>query len=174
DEVVGASAADTMGLEVGDAITHVNGKAVSDIEALASILSGMHAGDTVKIKVKRGDATKTVEGKLGALDDGAPEQASAEADAPAIADASNARPVVGIEVREFGDVLEISEVFVGSAAERAGLAVGDKLVALGGQTVERLEDIGSVLDARVPGDQLRAEILRGSNAMKIELTLGAQ
>jgi S1-C subfamily serine protease len=57
-------------------------------------------------------------------------------------------------------------------AGRAGMAIGDVLVELGGRAVHRPEDVQEVLDAESIGKKLSARILRGGAARELEITIG--
>lgn len=53
------------GLQVGDVITSLGGKAVDDSSALSSLVDEHKAGDTVEVKVTRGGKQQTLSVKLG-------------------------------------------------------------------------------------------------------------
>lgn len=53
------------GLEVGDVITAVDGKAIADANALTAAVGERRPGDALRLKVQRGDSTLTVTVKLG-------------------------------------------------------------------------------------------------------------
>ena len=61
----------------------------------------------------------------------------------------------------------------GSAAEKAGLEVGDILVAVGGAPVTGHEELVTVLSERGAGAKLEAEVLRGGGLTRISVTIGA-
>ncbi len=50
----------------------------------------------------------------------------------------------------------ISSVVPGSAAEAAGLAAGDEIVALGGQSISSPDDLGAIVSSQKPGDSIDA------------------
>jgi S1-C subfamily serine protease len=50
----------------------------------------------------------------------------------------------------------ISSVVPGSAAEAAGLAAGDEIVAVGGQTISSPDDLGTIVSSQKPGDSIDA------------------
>ena len=59
------SAADDAGLKVGDVITEVNGKRMTDQSQLRAIISAHKPGDKLTLTIRRNGATKTVEATLG-------------------------------------------------------------------------------------------------------------
>jgi len=61
----------------------------------------------------------------------------------------------------------------GSAAEKAGLEVGDILVAIGGANVTDHEELVTILSERGAGAKLEAEVLRGGGLARIPVTIGA-
>jgi membrane-associated protease RseP (regulator of RpoE activity) len=74
-----------------------------------------------------------------------------------------------------GVVLEgraVVRVVPGSAAERAGLRVGDELTAADGRVVAAAADLASVLQDRA-GSPVAVRILRGGSAMELVADLGA-
>jgi len=61
----------------------------------------------------------------------------------------------------------------GSAAEKAGLEVGDILVGVGGANVTDHEELVTILSERGAGAKLEAEVLRGGGLTRVPLTVGA-
>jgi putative serine protease PepD len=59
------SAADDAGLKVGDVVTEVDGKRVTDQSQLRAIISAHKPGDTLSLTIRRDGATKTVQATLG-------------------------------------------------------------------------------------------------------------
>src|SRR5262249_51178477 len=59
------SAAETAKLKVDDIIVEVNKKPVQDAEGLVKMLSKYKPGDSVELKVKRGEEELTLTAKLG-------------------------------------------------------------------------------------------------------------
>lgn len=70
--------------------------------------------------------------------------------------------------------LSIREVVADSPAERAGLKVGDLLVAVDGEKVTRPFDLVRTVGAKKPGDQLELEVLRGRERLSLVVTLGVR
>ncbi len=64
ETVISGGPADKAGLQEGDVITKVNGKAIDEKTSLLSALSGYKVGDTVKLTVVRGDKTMQIDVKL--------------------------------------------------------------------------------------------------------------
>lgn len=75
-----------------------------------------------------------------------------------------ARPRWG---RETG--LEVVEIAPGSPAERAGIRPEDLILEIGGQTVERADQIQQLMDEQAIGAVLRVMVLRGGSSLDLEL-----
>ena len=63
----------------------------------------------------------------------------------------------------------VATVAAGSAAERGGLAPGDRIMRVGGQTVDRFEEIGRVVVLH-PGEPLPIELNRGGETRRLTVT----
>lgn len=68
--------------------------------------------------------------------------------------------------------LLVVRVESGSAAEKAGMEVGDIIVGLGGAPVSDHEQLVSVLAERGAGAAVEAEVLRGGELRRLSLTIG--
>lgn len=65
----------------------------------------------------------------------------------------------------------VGQVRTGSAAERAGLRLGDVIVKLGGRPVRSAADMEHVMSGLAPGARVAVEWLRGDERMQGEATL---
>ena len=70
------------------------------------------------------------------------------------------------------DVARIGSIIPGSAAEKAGIRVGDVIVKIDGDEIKRYEDLPALIQQRKPGDEVRIEIRRGDEAVQLKATLG--
>jgi putative serine protease PepD len=70
--------------------------------------------------------------------------------------------------------VEVAQVRSGSPAERAGLAVGDVIRSVDGQSVETAQDIQSVVDAHEPGDEIAVGYVRNGTNRTVTVTLGTR
>jgi S1-C subfamily serine protease len=70
--------------------------------------------------------------------------------------------------------LLVTEVEGDSPAARAGLTVGDLLLALDGTAVGHMGDLLPLLEEERIGEQARARIARGGAVREIQLTIGAR
>lgn len=65
----------------------------------------------------------------------------------------------------------ITQVQPGSAADKAGIRVGDVIRSFDGQRVENFEDLTNKIGARGPGDTVEVGVERGGAAFETELAL---
>ncbi len=92
------------------------------------------------------------------------------------------RPLIGINGRNITE--EISEYYnlpIGiyvvsvvefSAAEKAGLQIGDVITHCNGQKIATVDELNEIRDAHAAGDTLTLTVIRGEKTMDIELILG--
>lgn len=80
--------------------------------------------------------------------------------------------VAGGDAEEAGVV--VAAVVPGSAAEAAGLAPGDLIVAVGGERVASFEALTDLLGEKAPGDAVRLLLERDGWRKTVEVTLGAR
>lgn len=66
--------------------------------------------------------------------------------------------------------LIVLSVEVGSPAKRAGVAVGDVVIAVDSKSVESYRDLQRVLTARVIGKEVELKVLRGERELRLKIT----
>ena len=59
----------------------------------------------------------------------------------------------------------------GSAAEKAGLKVGDMFVSVDGTAVSSTSDVTAVLDQHQVGDTIEVQVVRGKQVLSLNVTL---
>jgi S1-C subfamily serine protease len=74
-----------------------------------------------------------------------------------------------LSVEQGAIVLEVTE---GSAADRAGLEPGDVITAIGEESIDRVEDLYSVLRRSRPGEQVTLAVVRDGESLELEAVLG--
>jgi len=67
---------------------------------------------------------------------------------------------LGLTVADFSNYSYIADISPGSAAEVAGLSVGDRIVTFNGMSVSNILDLKSIMYDKVPGDQAQIIVLR--------------
>jgi S1-C subfamily serine protease len=68
----------------------------------------------------------------------------------------------------------VSEVSPGTAAERAGIMVGDRIVSVDGTPIADPSDLGAQIRDRQAGDVVSVEVVRDGEEFVTEITLGAR
>ena len=71
------------------------------------------------------------------------------------------------------DCVKITTVKENSAAEMAGLAVGDFLLSADGKTIRNNDDLVLIIKYSKPGDTLGFEVYRDNKTITVETTLGS-
>ncbi|MDI9622420.1 MAG: M20/M25/M40 family metallo-hydrolase [Acidobacteriota bacterium] len=73
-----------------------------------------------------------------------------------------------------GPGVRVAQVTPDSPAERAGIAVGDVLLAIGEQRLSGLADLSAALRTRRPGETVTVTLARGDQELQPQVTLGAR
>ncbi len=71
-----------------------------------------------------------------------------------------------------GEPMSILTVAPGSAAETAGVQVGDRLAKLAGRDIITLGDLEQVMGQREPGDRVPLVVIRDGRPVELELVFG--
>jgi putative serine protease PepD len=86
---------------------------------------------------------------------------------------SSGRPYLGIQIGDTGEGVYVGAVSAGSPAEKAGLKVGDVIVALDGKQTTTSDDLGTQLAEHKPGQTVTLKVQRQSGAtVTVKVTLG--
>ncbi|PWU24764.1 MAG: hypothetical protein C5B48_04730 [Candidatus Rokuibacteriota bacterium] len=81
---------------------------------------------------------------------------------------------VSADGRDESDGLRLSSVLSDTAAARAGLRSGDIIVRLGGQPINRFEELKRTIEGKRPGDTVAVLYLRDGEAHEATAILGAR
>jgi serine protease Do len=79
---------------------------------------------------------------------------------------------LGVGPDDESDDARIGHVVRGSAAEKAGIKVGDVIVKLDGHELKEYAELPALIRSREPGDEVEIEVRRGEEAVKLKATLG--
>lgn len=71
-----------------------------------------------------------------------------------------------------GEGCHIGQVTPGAAADKAGVKVGDVIVAFDGQKVANFDGLIELIKQHSAGDKVPVEILRGGERLRLEVVLG--
>jgi serine protease Do len=173
-QVEGNSPAAKAGLKVGDLITALDGKEVSDASALQVAVGQTRPGTTIKLHVLRDgkgmEVPITLE-KMGARDKDEDESANAETGKPrwglGLADIT---PDVRQQLRGGNDLkgAVIERVLPGSPADNAGLRPGDVILSVNRKEVQSVADVQKNLGSIPKGqDALLLVWSNGGNTFRV-------
>lgn len=70
--------------------------------------------------------------------------------------------------------VELTDVDSGTAADQAGLQVGDRILSIDGAPVTAFEELAGLVVARQPGEVVALEVVRDGRPLTIEVTLGTR
>jgi serine protease Do len=154
------SAAEKAGIQVGDVITGLNGKAVDSSRELRNRIGGLAPGAKVKLELNRGGKAMTVTATIG---EAPAEAATGEESAGAPEQASklglSLQPLTPELAQRYGlnekTGLLIADVDQGSPAAQAGLQEGDLIVEVNRKPVSKVSELQkAVADSRKEGSVL--------------------
>jgi S1-C subfamily serine protease len=160
-EVMEDTPAARAGLVNGDLVVALEGRPVTETRLLQRLIASAGAGREVRLTVLRSDGRRRVDVKLGAMP----------------------RPVLGERIgAEFGFLVRepdaagstapvISVIVRKSAAERAGLNVGDVILQINDRSVETRDALREALADTDLDAPLRLTIRRGGSRLSVVLRL---
>ena len=174
------SPAAEAGLRRGDIILKVNEVEVNSAGALRDALAALKPGDEVRLRIARGEAERTLRVVLGQAD-GRPYLGVVPFEATARPPAQESRPPQAkpdegsvrrwLEQR-FGVQVRVTEVITDSPAAKAGLRVGDVLLAINDKPLDWSSALGDLLAAYKPGDEITLKIKRDDAERSVKVRLG--
>ncbi|MGC4404907.1 DegQ family serine endoprotease [Methyloversatilis sp. MC4-4] len=165
--------ADKAGLQAGDVILSVDGRAVSDSFDLPKVIGNLAPGKTVKMKVWRQGAERDLSATLGeqsdsevaALDEGGRDSGPIR-DRLGLA----VRPLTGAESQQLGVNRGLIVADAGGAAAQAGIQPGDAILAVNGQPVGSAEELARLVE-KAKG-RIALLIQRGDNRLFVPIRAG--
>jgi serine protease Do len=169
-DVVEGGPAEKAGIERGDVIITFDGKDINESDDLPYIVASTPVGKTVTVEVMRKGERKSIQVKIGELE---------EEEKPQVA--SEARPNLGLTVREITPELArnfglsetsgvvIVQVQANSPAQEAGLAPGDLILELDQVEVKDLEQFNKMTEGYKAGDTVLFLIKRRGSTLYLTL-----
>lgn len=73
---------------------------------------------------------------------------------------------------ERGEIMQIAAVVPGGAADKAGLAAGDQILAWNGLKLTTQQELNAFLGSFRPGDEIPLKVSRDGETLEVPLTLG--
>ena len=163
------SAAERAGIDVGDVVLALNGKAIDLAGDLPAMLSLAKPGDTVTLDIWRQGEPRTLHAELGDADAIAVPRMEATGSAPNVRLGLALRPLNPEERRASGLASGLVIESVAGAAERAGVQPGDLLLAIDGQPVTSIDQAS--LAANRTGNSVAILVQRGALKVYVPLRL---
>jgi serine protease Do len=154
------SAAEKAGIQVGDVITGINGKAVDSSRELRNRIGSLAPGAKVKLDLNRGGKSMTLTATIGE----APAEAAAGEESESAPEQAaklglSLQPLTPELAQRYGltekSGLVIADVDQGSPAAQAGLQEGDLIVEVNRKRVSKVSELQkAVADSRKEGSVL--------------------
>jgi len=178
------SPADNAGIARGDIVLAVDGKDVANPNELMQAVSAKKSGDAVTLKVRHGDAEKTVPVTLG-------DRAGRPYLGIALQPAALPFAGQGNQFRFFpmpqnpgqmpmnpgfqapaGPGAAVATVVSGGPAEKAGLKAGDLIESVNGVKVDAKNPLADLIGTKKPGDSVTLSVRSaGQEARDVKVTL---
>jgi S1-C subfamily serine protease len=168
-KVTDNSTAAKAGLKPGDRLVAVAGKPVSGgAEAMRHLL-GVTSGDWVVLAFERGGKVRSATAVLAFDPTGALGRTGFGGRGPGggLVATLGITPAFG----DGGEGVLVNRVRDGSAAAKAGLKVGDRLVAIAGKPVAGFQGLASALGQAKPGDSVEVTVRRDGKTEKMKVKL---
>lgn len=138
-QVVPDSAADKAGLQAGDVITSVNGKAINSFSELRAKVATLGAGKEVKLGVVRDGKEMSFDVTLG-------EQASVKTTADKLHEGLTGAELSNTNSSDSAKGVKVTSVKEGSPAEAYQLQEGDIIIGVNRKRVKNLADFRKIVE----------------------------
>ena len=176
------------GVQKGDRITGVNGKAVKTLDELESLLKKIRSGQEVALRLVRGEETIDVV-VVGSSDKGGAKLVSSKSTK---AEAKPVKPApekkkdpppekkpepagfLGVGVGSVEGGLEVEIVVPDSAAAVYGIKVGDVIKQVNGKNTTSIEELRAALGGALAGAGAKVLLRRKGADITLSLVLGAR
>ena len=168
------SPAEEAGLRRGDVILAVDDEEVNDPWELRRLIAGYAPGDTVTLTVLRCEETMDVVVTLGArggFDGKERTYLGVRLCCPVSARVSPPMPIRVPAFVGWGQGARVIEVQEGSPAERAGLRVGDVILAVDDEEVSPKDPLPELIRSHEVGDTVELRVERGGEELTLAATL---
>ena len=148
------SPAAVAGLRRGDEVVGVGDHAVDDVESLQiALIRQVSNNDRVPLRIRRDGSEMPVTLRVAA-------------DRRELTEPGRLLPGLGFDVATWSANTSVQDVPAGSAGARAGIRVGDRLLAVDGQPVVNMTDFQSMVMA-APGRDISIELERAGQRLRM-------
>jgi len=161
-EVQASSPAAAAGLKQGDIVTALNGHPVRGAADLRARLGIVPVGETVDLRVQRGNETRLVKARIGEIEKGQVAGARMLPELPGAALADAERRGLGGRSR----AVLVTSVEPGSAAFGHGLRGGDLIIGVNQRRVMSVAELAKALRAE---GRVALNVLRGDTLLVIQI-----
>jgi len=174
------------GMQAGDLVVALNGKAVTSAGELTRSVALVPPGQEVKVDVvRRGGEKKALAFKVSQRPEDEA-QASAGGEEEGGGDQGNKSPRLGVSLtpltpqiaRQLGiqgdEGVVVADVADGGPAQRAGIRQGDLILEVNRQPVKKIDDVASALSKMKEGDMALLRVKRGDSALYIAVPVGGR
>ncbi|MEZ0230012.1 MAG: PDZ domain-containing protein [Planctomycetota bacterium] len=166
------SPAAKAGLKVGDIIVEFEGQKVDDPQAFTDLVRKYHAGDTVKLKVRRDGKSKDVSITLGERP-GELDQQPNPHENPHEQPTAAKKSWVGFELEERGGKIVVTDIAAGSPAESAKIKKGYAIVGANDDEKITLDKLEQLIASKKIGEKLTLRLENEDGFSKtVTVTLG--
>ncbi len=183
-EIVTGTSAEKIGLQKGDVLISINGKAINNFSTLSKTVKAYLPGEKVNIVYSRNGESKEAMVELsdyekyndnkvswhekrhkhrGRAKKGVHREKHKKVDLN--------RAVLGVAVKERDGGIFVEQVRKGSPAEESGIQVGDQIVSVEKGKMLADDQFYFTIGAYKPGDEVKLKLKRDGKAKKVKVTL---
>jgi len=167
--VVEGGPAHAAGLREDDVILRLGPHRVERLADLRRALNGFEPGEQTTVQIERSGWSLEVELTLGG-------ELTAEGPEPAPEPAPTGKPYLGVFVSPEAEAegAPIAGLAPDSPAAKAGVELGDRIVAVDGRRIADASGLVEALQGKRPGDRLRLRVARDGRELALTVVLGAR
>ncbi len=168
-DVIKNTPAEQAGIQAGDLITQIEDQTMHDVDQLTQYIQSLEPGQDIDIRIHRNGKSKLLHATLRRAKDKNPRMLFPHF----WENTSKNKTKVKLGIRLADELLEIKNVVPGSAADKAGLQIGDLIKSLDGQKVDNFDELKKVLRNKKSGDKIMIKYVRDGKTKHTEATLKA-
>jgi serine protease Do len=186
-QVMPKTPAEKAGLEPGDVVTSLDGKAIESSSALSRAVAQVPPGQSVKLGLVRKGAARTVsltvaqrpedESAIGQEDWNEGEVSGEGSKAPKLGfKVAPVTPEVARQLQLPPDLkgVVVTDLVEGGPAEQAGVARGDVVLELNQKPVARSSDLAAIVGKMKDGEMALLRIRRGARTSFVAVPVGGR